>query len=247
MAGDWALFLDLDGTLIDIAESPDAVRVAPGLPDLLADLDARLSGAVAIVTGRPVAFVDSLLPGNGLTVVGMHGARFRAGRRAEALCLPSGFGGQAVDLQHRAALDVARAHARIRAARLTDVLFEEKGEAFALHYRLAPEHEAAVRVIMAEAAQMAGDGFLLRPGKCVVELCPAGRDKGQALTALMAQRPFAGRRPLAAGDDLTDEAMFAAATLLGGMSIGIGDRPGSANAALATPADLHRWLKGFLE
>lgn len=243
-----ALFLDLDGTLIDIAPGPDQVSVAPGLPGLLQALDHRLDGALVIVTGRPVSFVDGLLPGHGLTLVGLHGSQFRAGLRAAAQIPPLIFNLPEIDL---AALDRARGAARQQAAPLPGVVFEEKGEAFALHYRQAPDQAGAVQAIMAGAAGIAGAGFALRPGKCVIELCPAGCDKGQALKTLMRQTPFAGRRPIAVGDDLTDEAMFAAIPPMGGpsggLSIGIGDRPSHADMTLTSPADLHLWLKGFLE
>lgn len=238
----WALFLDLDGTLIDIAESPEKVRAAPQLPEMLMALDQLFSGALALITGRTLDFVDWLLPGTGLTVIGLHGFQFRAGRNARGLSLapvvsPDGGAeafGRAGDFVRR------------EVAALDQVSFEDKGAAFALHYRHAPQHAQAVRALMGQALQIAGEGFALRPGKAVIELCPAGRDKGEALAALMQLPPFAGRHPLAAGDDLTDEAMFAAVARIGGLSIGVGPRPSSAETVLASPAAMRDWLKGFL-
>ena len=238
----WALFLDLDGTLIDIADSPEKVRAAPQLPEMLMALDQLFSGALAIITGRTLDFVDWLLPGTGLTVVGLHGFQFRAGGNAPGLQLApvvSPDGGAA-------AFARAGDFVRREVAALDQVSFEDKGAAFALHYRHAPQHALTAQALMEQAVQIAGDGFALRPGKAVIELCPGGRDKGEALAALMQLPPFAGRHPLAAGDDLTDEAMFAAVARIGGLSIGVGPRPSSAETVLASPAAMRAWLKGFL-
>jgi trehalose 6-phosphate phosphatase len=237
----WALFLDLDGTLIDFADRPEDVRAHPQLPGMLVALDRMFSGAVAIITGRSVGFVDQLLPDIGLTIVGLHGVQFRAGRNAPGL----GLDPVVLPIGAAAAFGRALGFVRHEAAGFEHVLFEDKGAAFALHYRRAPEYEAAVQALMAQALQIAGEGFALRPGKAVIELCPSGRDKGEALAALMQLPPFAGRHPLAAGDDLTDEAMFAAVARIGGLSIGVGPRPSSAETVLASPAAMRGWLKGF--
>lgn len=236
----WALFLDLDGTLLDLAATPDAVRPEDGLEGVLTALEARTSGALAIVTGRPVPFVDGLFPGHRFTAAGLHGAEFRPG---PALSVAPPMTGPQSDPVFAALRDLVRQ----QAARLPGVIFEDKGRAFALHTRLAPEHAAEVATIMQSAADRAGPGWQLRPGKCVIELCPAGHDKGQILRNLMSLPPFLGRYPVAVGDDLTDEAMFGAANALGGLSLRIGPAgelaKSAAVAGLPSPAAFRTWIR----
>ena len=238
----WALFLDLDGTLLDLAATPDAVRLAEGLATTLAALERVTGGALAIVTGRSVAFVDGLLPGPRLAVAGLHGAEIRPAAAPPPLPPPAG---------HDATFAAARDWARAMARPLPGVLFEDKARAFALHYRQAPAQHPAVARIMAAAQRMAGPGHLLRTGKCVVELGPSGIDKGSAVRNLMAAHPFQGRYPVAAGDDLTDEAMFRAVNALGGLSLRVGPAEALAHSAavagLATPAAFRAWLGGLVE
>ena len=228
-----ALFLDIDGTLIDIAPTPDAVAVPPGLAEALARLSARLDGALALVTGRAIATADELIAGGTIPVGGLHGAERRdaAGHIVSAVATP--------------AFSRARARLGAETACWPGVICEDKGAAFAAHYRLAPEREGDVRDLMAELARQVGDGWMLQEGKQVIELRPRGRDKGSALLAFMAERPFHGRRPLAVGDDLTDEAMFAAANRLGGLSVRVGgeERPSLARARLAAPSDVRAWIE----
>ncbi len=232
----WAFFLDLDGTLLDLASTPDAVQPAPGLFDALRRLEDETGGALAIVTGRAIEFVDALFTGHHFTVAGLHGA---------ALRVP----GDDIQPAERAsaAYSSARDFAQAQAKMLPGVLFEDKGQAFALHYRLAPLSAVAVADVMKRALVLAGPAFMLRPGKSVVELCPAGHDKGSALRYLMTRPPFYGRKPLAAGDDLTDEAMFPAASALGGLGVRVGpliDLPRSgASLGLPTPASFRDWIR----
>jgi trehalose 6-phosphate phosphatase len=229
-----ALFLDFDGTLVDIAPTPDSVRPAPGLPDLLDALSRRLGGALAIVTGRPVEAVDRFLSPLRLPVAGLHGRdrRLADGSRERG----------AVD---RGAVDAARVRLRALAERWPGTVIEDKGESVALHYRQAPEAGAAA---LEEALAIeAGSGGALRlvPGKMVVELVPAGADKGAAVLALLDLPPFRGRVPVFAGDDVTDEAGFAAVNRLGGLSVRVGPAPGATSAARAAVPDvpaLHAWL-----
>lgn len=235
-----ALFLDIDGTLLDLAATPDQVRVEPGLADVLYRLETQLGGALALVTGRAVDFVDRLFPMHCFTVAGLHGAELRPGPQAAALrpvrAVQDGPAfAAALNFMHRAA------------AQHAGLLPEIKGAAFALHYRRAPELRPDAEGIMAEALRIAGPAYDLRNGKYVVELGPAGSDKGAALRNIMAIAPFKGRRPIAAGDDLTDEAMFLAVNEMGGVSIRIGDRlaPSKAMARLESPADLRDWLHGL--
>ncbi|MDO5370183.1 trehalose-phosphatase [Paracoccus sp. (in: a-proteobacteria)] len=228
-----ALFLDIDGTLLDIADTPDGIVVPPGLAGALERLTARLGGALALVTGRSLATVDRLFPGLSATVNGLHGAEWRDGSgRIFAPDTTDAFSG-------------AKQRLREQAARWPGVVFEDKGPAFAAHYRLAPASEAQVRRLMQALAETVGDRWKLQEGKAVVELRPHGRDKGDALMQTMGQKAFAGRRPLAVGDDVTDEAMFAAANRLGGLSVRVGTdgRETLAQSRIPSPADLRAWVE----
>lgn len=226
------LFLDLDGTLLDLAEAPDAVVVPPDLQTDLTKLSHRLGGALAVVTGRPLAFVDRLFPGNGLFLAGLHGAELRSGDQE---IVPAA----TADLRFEA----AKKRLRHAVSRWRGVLVEDKGRAVALHYRQAPEMEIPVKVLMQKMAPSL-PGWTLQPGKFVVEFRPAGQDKGSALKFFMERNPFAGRLPLAVGDDVTDEAMFAAANAIGGFSVRVGSPLNSSYALgrIATPDQLRRWI-----
>jgi trehalose 6-phosphate phosphatase len=227
-----ALFLDFDGTLVEIAPTPDSVRPTTGLPSLLSVLECRLGGALAVVTGRPVEAVDGFLGLGGLTVAGLHGRdrRLADGRRLR----------EPVDA---ASVDVARTRLTALAGRLPGTLIEDKGESVSLHFRQAPEAaeaaEAEARAIEAES-----QGRLrLLPGKMVVELVPAGFDKGTAVARLMEMPPFAGRIPVFVGDDVTDEAGFSVVNRLGGLSVRIGQAARTeAQAVLDDVPALHGWL-----
>ena len=225
-----AYLLDFDGTLVDLCDRPDGITLAPDLTATLLRLSAAAEGALAIITGRERAFVLDRLGTDQLEVVGLHGAEEQGRAMAplpEAVLLP------------------ARAYARSTPG----ILAEDKGGAFALHYRLAPEKAPEVGALMTAVARRAGSDFRLKAGKSVWELCPAAADKGAALRRLMQRPPFAGRRPLAIGDDLTDEAMFAAANALDGFSVFVaperaGPEPGtSAQYRLAAPTDVRALLE----
>jgi trehalose 6-phosphate phosphatase len=228
-----ALFLDFDGTLVEIAPMPDAVIPPPGLADELAALRDRLKGALALVSGRPVAEIDGFLAPHRFTVAGLHGRdiRFADGRRERA----------PVDEE---TLSSARAVLRAVAERWPGTRLEEKGASVALHYRQAPEATAAV--MSAGQAVVASQGFRLKliPGKMVVEIATAGMDKGMAIRRLAGEASFAGRRPVYAGDDITDEDGFVAVNDLGGLAIRVGPPAATAaNAALADVPALHAWLR----
>lgn len=220
-----AWFFDLDGTLIDLAPRPDAVCRPPGLRPLLRRLRGISAGALAVITGRRRSFAADLLGTEGLIVLGLHGAE-RPGM-----------------IPHRPPDRVA-ALMRGFALERPGVIFEDKGSALALHYRLAADAQPAVEALMREALVLSGAGFQLRPGHMVVELCPATADKGAALARLMEEPPFAGRIPFAAGDDLTDEAMFSEVNARGGISLRIGPAGPDCLAAfgLGGPAEFRRFL-----
>ena len=233
----YALFLDIDGTLLELAPTPEAITVPPDLPQLLAALSARLGGALALVTGRALPFADQLFAPLSLPIAGLHGAERRT--PDGSICRP----------------DIPPAFAQLKrdvqkhASSLDGVLIEDKGAALGAHYRLAPEHRGAVEALMQEAAREAGPDFVLQFGKMVVELRPASASKGEALRAFLAEPPFAGRLPVAIGDDVTDEAMFAVANRLGGHSIRIGpaDAPTAARATIESVSALRAALKSVAE
>lgn len=229
----FAVFLDIDGTLLDIADTPDGIVVPIGLPEALTCLARGLGGALALITGRSVSTVERLFPGVPVVISGLHGAEWRdaAGTLRQA--------------QTTAEFAVAKRRLVEETAQWPGVIFEDKGAAFAAHYRLSPTSETKVRRLMQALAQDVGEGWQLQEGKAVVELRPAGRDKGEALVQMMKDKPFADRLPLAIGDDVTDEAMFAAANRLGGTSIRVGGdlRQSSARGRVASPAEVRAWIR----
>lgn len=227
----WALFLDFDGTLVDIAPTPGAIRVPDRLPPLLGALGETLGGALAIVTGRPIAEIDRFLGAAVPAVAGLHGFERRG---------PDG-------AIHRPDLpDDALADARARlggfAADRPGLLVEDKTHALALHYRLAPALEESCRDVMAAIARDLA-GWQLVAGKFVFEIRPRGATKGAAIDAFMAEAPFRGRMPVFCGDDTTDEDGFAAVNARSGVSVRVG--PGAATRAefrVGTVAGLLDWL-----
>jgi trehalose 6-phosphate phosphatase len=228
-----ALFVDVDGTLLDFAASPDAVVVDAGLPETLRRLKRRLGGALAPVSGRPLREVEALLHLDG-AAAGLHGAELRA---------PDGFALEEPIASER--LDAARVEAA-RAAAIPGVLVEDKRNAIALHYRAAPEAALDVRRAAAAMLDASGDGYELIHGAFVVELKPSNVDKGTAVAALMRVAPFAERTPWVIGDDVTDEDAFAEANARSGVSIIVGSRrPTAARYALPGPAAARAWLAGL--
>ncbi len=227
-----ALFLDFDGTLVDIAEQPELVQVSPDLPHLLADLHTALGGALAIVSGRRLSDIDHFLAPQILPASAEHGAQFRLGdgslRQAAS-----------PDLHEvsRVALALAAQHAGLKV--------EIKNTAVSLHYRQAPQLEALCLEAMAEAVKRS-PGLELMQGKCVFDIKAAGVSKGSAIASLMGHPPFAGRLPLFAGDDTTDEAGFAAVQGLGGEGIKVGVGHSLAERRCASPAELRQWLQTSL-
>lgn len=232
-----ALFLDVDGTLIDFALRPDAVAVDPALPPLLRRLHARLDGALAPLSGRPLHEIDALLGLPQGAAAGVHGSELRdAQGRVHATAHASA---RMPALQQRAR-DLLAAHGQ--------VLIEVKADALALHYRNAPAAASAVHAAAQELLRHAGRDYVLQPGNQVMEIKPAGVDKGHAVTALMRAAPFAGRVPWMLGDDLTDEDAFAVVNAHAGVSVIVGPRrPTLAHCTLADPPAARAWLAALLE
>ncbi len=226
-----ALFLDFDGTLADLAPQPEAVQVAVDLIPILTQLAVRLNGALVIVSGRKLCDLDGFLAPLRLPAAAEHGSQRRQGsgeiiRQASPDLL------EAV----RLATALAERHAGLRV--------EIKSATVALHYRHAPELETLCLQVMQDAASQTPGVELLR-GKCVFEIKPAGISKGTAIASFMSEAPFAGRLPLFAGDDVTDEAGFSAVQLLGGEGIKVGEGATLANYRCPSPALLRQWLQGW--
>lgn len=232
-----ALFLDLDGTLIEFGPSPMAVDVPPALITLLQRLEARVEGALAIVTGRQIATVDELIEPLVLPVAGLHGAE----RRDAA--------GEWHRIDGVIAADISAIESSMRAfaQRHDGVLVEDKGVAVALHYRSAPHAAAAVSAFAAELATSLPAGLTLQRGHMVVEVRPAAADKGRAIATFMGEHPFAGRRPMFLGDDRTDEHGFEYVNDVAGRSIKVGDGDTLATARLADPRAVRAWLTAVLD
>ena len=224
-----SLFLDFDGTLVDIAPRPDAVSVSSELRDLLSRLRERLQGRVAILTGRSADDVEQLLGPLSLAIGGHHGLETRSGGRSTPIERPPLF-------------DELLAEFRRLEQTHPGVIVENKPLGIAVHFRQAPEAEEACRAAVERAAERSG--FEVQPGQMVLELKPRGANKGEALRRLMSQRPFAGSTPVFLGDDLTDEPAFAAAQELGGAGILIGDRePTAAKYRLDAVGSAIEWLE----
>lgn len=224
--GQHALFLDFDGTLVELAERPDQVRPDPRLPAVLQACQHRLGGAVALLSGRRLESIEALLPTLRFAGAGLHGAQRRELPEGPTLDLvaPTGVAG----------------HLRARCAADTGLWVEDKGAAVALHYRDAPGLSARALELLRDAVQ--GMPLQIVSGKCVHEARPAGFDKGEALRGFMRQPPFLGRVPVFAGDDCTDEDAMRAAQELGGIAIKIGPGASCAGHRLVDPQALLLWL-----
>lgn len=233
---EWAYFLDVDGTLIDIAETPAAAAVDAALLELLGRLHRASGGAVALVSGRALADLDHRLGACRLPLAGQHGLERRdaAGRLwiqpapPEAKCAI------------RAALEPLL-------ARHSGLLLEDKGLTLALHYRQAPQLAETVRETMSRLVAEVGRGLVLQEGKCVVEVKPGGVDKGTAIADYLCEPPFAGRRPVFIGDDLNDEHGFAVVNRALGLSIKVGSGDTCAQHRLRDVAAVRGWLAAALE
>ncbi|HEX2596273.1 MAG TPA: trehalose-phosphatase [Luteimonas sp.] len=229
-ADDWALFLDVDGCLLDFADAPDAVRVPHALRATLGDLAQRLQGAVALVSGRSLASIDALFAPLWLPASGLHGIERR--NRDRSVAAPAA----------PPAMEAIRAEARQIAGAYPGALVEDKGPALALHWRVAPQAATALRAF-ADVALPRLPGYCLQHGDSVVELRPAHSDKGNAILALMDEAPFRGHVPVFVGDDLTDESGFAVVNAHAGISVLVGDRePSAAHYGLPDPAAVRDWL-----
>jgi trehalose 6-phosphate phosphatase len=233
-APDWALFLDVDGTLLHFADTPDAVEVGEHLHRALERLAPLLGGALALISGRRIADLDRLFAPLVLPIAGLHGLE-----RRDA-------GGTLHRLADEAGLDELRGPLAEFAAAHPGVLLEDKGQALALHYRRAPAAEGAARQLVERLAADRLDRLRVLDGKMVLEIKPRLANKGAAIGGFMGEAPFAGRRPVFAGDDVTDEDGFAVVNGLGGASIRVGDEgPSEAVYRLEDVQAVMEWLEAL--
>jgi len=223
-APDCALFLDFDGTLVDIAPLPDQVIVTDMLHAALPLLQTRLQGRLALVSGRPINELDKLLAPLTFPAAGVHGMERRGvDGVVRRLTAPD--------------FDLVRQAAQGLAARHPDLWVEEKHGALALHFRQAPELQALCTDAMRVAVD-ASPGLLLMEGKMIVEVKSNAVSKGTAIRDFLAEAPFSGHRPLFIGDDTTDEAGFAQVQSIGGIGLKVGPGPTVAQCRIASAEQL---------
>jgi trehalose 6-phosphate phosphatase len=225
-----ALLLDIDGTIIDIAPTPEAVNVPESLKLNLSRVRDALNGALALVSGRTLASVDRLFAPLGFAAVGCHGAEVRLSphgnihRRARSL-------GANVEADF---VDIGKLDPRIR--------LEDKHYTFAIHYRRAPELENEVFGMVNAKLNALDRELEVMCGKAVIEIKSSGFNKGTGLHDLMQYEPFAGRRPVFFGDDTTDEDAFARLPEFGGVGISVGRSLPGASSFVRSPLDVRHWL-----
>lgn len=229
---DSALLLDLDGTLLDLAPTPDMVVVPPGLTDTLRHLSERLGGAVAVVSGRPIEQIDALIPNTTFAVAGEHGGviRHAPGRRPIRLNLPTPSSSMLAD-------------AEAIAATFPGTLLETKRRGFVFHFRAVPAYGPALK-LAAQAIVADAPEFQLLQASMAWEIRPRGVDKGSAVNALMQHPPFSGRQPIFIGDDTTDNDGIEMARALGGAGLLVEEwfcGPVGVRKWLADAAELRRW------
>ncbi len=224
-----ALFLDFDGTLVELAATPSLVHVSADVIVSLSTLQLKLEGALALVSGRSLGNLDAFVHPLRVAAAGEHGSQRRGANGHLSLVAPAELGtaiaaGQALVLAHPA------------------LLLERKTNGISLHYRQAPELENICIAALQAAIQHINNLELIR-GKCVVEVKPKAANKGTAIADFMQEAPFARRQCIFAGDDTTDESGFAAVQSMGGYGIKVGPGPTAARYRCASVTDLASWLR----
>ena len=226
-----AILLDIDGTILDLAPSPQQVWVPAGLRQTLGRLDALTGGALALVSGRPLHDIDLIFSPLELAAIGGHGAELRA--------MPNGS-----TVMRAKPLDAALKRRLAAIAELgPGILAEDKGYSLALHFRLAPEKAEAVRAAVDRVCAELPPGEVdVLPGKLVVEIKPPGINKANAVCELMTRLPFADRKPIFIGDDLTDEPVFGVISQFGGLGFSVGRVVAAATGHFEKPESVRSWL-----
>jgi trehalose 6-phosphate phosphatase len=230
---DWCLFLDVDGTLIELAETPFDIVAGEELKALLQSVTERLGGALALVSGRSIEYLDALFAPLRLPSAGLHGVERR---KASGMMHGASF----TDTQ----LDRARAALSLLVQAHPGTLLEDKGRTIAIHYRMAPQLEPELRQAVTAIAAQLGPNYHVQPGSMMLEIKPRGFTKGVAVKAFLQEPPFSGRTPVYVGDDLTDIDGFRVVDDQDGISIAVGDRV-QAQYHLDNPVAVRRWLDGI--
>lgn len=232
-----ALFLDFDGTLVDIFARPELTRTTPELITRLASLHQQLDGALAIITGRPLTDLDRIIDPLKLPAAGVHGIEHRQHNNEAPVSAQC----EIPDEIRQAVIALANTDSR--------VVFEDKGASFSLHYREAPELEEKLRDRFNAICAPLQTSFSVHNGKMVMELRPDGIDKGSAIRSFMTSPPFSGRIPVFIGDDVTDEDGFRIVNRMAGRTARVGppDAPTAAQYNLADVAEVHAWLAALDE
>ena len=228
---DWAFFLDVDGTLLSLAETPQSILVEKPLLQLISSLHAACGGALALVSGRMISDLQDRIGLAQLPLAGLHGLERR-----------DSSGRLWIHATPPAAKSVIKDALEPLLARQPALILEDKGLTLALHYRQAPTLGAYVHRLMGQLLRMHGHGLELQRGKFVVEIKPAGIHKGTAIDEYLTESPFKGRLPVFIGDDQNDEQGFAAVNAQGGVSIKVGNGPSCAQFRLPDVAAVRRWL-----
>lgn len=227
----WALFLDFDGTLVDIAPTPEQVKVAPELPGILSHLSRLLNGALALISGRSLPQLDKYLSPLCLPSAGLHGATIRLTSSSSILELSD----------HTPPAQLKDRLARI-SLEYQGCWLEDKGLSLAVHYRQAPELESALHQQLTQLLAGFAPKWKILPGKRVFEIKPDGYCKGTAIQRFMQSQPFCGRIPVFVGDDVTDQAGFAEVIRLQGYAVAVGKAMSEQRWWLQDPTAVLHWL-----
>ncbi|MBI4005452.1 MAG: trehalose-phosphatase [Gammaproteobacteria bacterium] len=233
---DWALFLDVDGTLLDLTEHPDKVKLTPGLIDTLMLLHDKRRIPVALISGRSIALLDRLFSPLLLPIAGQHGAERRL---ADGRIIRH-------HIHNLSLTDVRESLNRI-VNEHTGLYLEDKGLTLALHYRRVPNRKTEIENLVKNTIHHLGDNFVLVLGNMVLEIRPRSRDKGVVIAEFMEEQPFSGRIPVFIGDDVTDEDGFTCVNQLDGHSIKVGEGSTVARWRLANVSCVLVWLDQYAQ
>ena len=229
---DWAYFFDVDGTLVDIADAPGGAGADGDVQRLIVELYRATGGAVALISGRSLADIDRLVPDLRLPAAGQHGIERRdAAGRVSHDALPS------------PELDAVRRGLAAAVARHPGLLLEDKGLSLALHYRRAPRLAGYAHRLVRSLLVGSDGTYGVQAGKRVVEIKPAGKDKGIAVLEFLQEEPFRGRTPVFVGDDSTDEHAFVTVNRLHGHSVKVGPGRTAARGRLPDVRAVRAWLE----
>ena len=230
---EWCLFLDVDGTLLEFTDSPLETHADSALTVLLANVAERLGGALALVSGRSIEYLDALFTPLRLPAAGLHGVERR---KASGVMHGASFVDSQLDLARTALQALVLAH--------PGTILEDKGRTIAVHFRMAPGAESSVRDAVGAAASQLGSNYHIQGGNMMLEIKPRGFTKSSAIEAFMREPPFSGRTPVFVGDDLTDQDGFKTVDEADGISISVGNRV-RGRYRLEDPAAVRAWLMGI--